>query len=128
MAVRRSNRGWFQAGRVMRHLQWHIKRVQPTFGTHEFQSSTFFTRRVILAVDSPVTGGRILGETVSASGSRACNRSYESDCRVYSIGEFSKITRLTVKTLRFYHEQGLIVPSWVDEQTGYRYYDSSKVE
>jgi DNA-binding transcriptional MerR regulator len=47
---------------------------------------------------------------------------------VYSIGEFSKITRLTVKTLRFYHEQGLITPSWVDEQTGYRYYDSSKIE
>jgi DNA-binding transcriptional MerR regulator len=47
---------------------------------------------------------------------------------VFGIGEFSKITGLTVKTLRFYHEQGLIVPSWVDDQTGYRYYDSSKIE
>ena len=27
---------------------------------------------------------------------------------MYSIGEFSKITGLTVKTLRFYHEQGLL--------------------
>lgn len=47
---------------------------------------------------------------------------------MFSIGEFSKITGLTVKTLRFYHEQGLLVPSCVDEETGYRYYDQSKVE
>lgn len=47
---------------------------------------------------------------------------------VFSIGEFSKITGLTVKTLRFYHEQGLLVPTHVDEQTGYRYYGESKVE
>jgi DNA-binding transcriptional MerR regulator/effector-binding domain-containing protein len=47
---------------------------------------------------------------------------------VFSIGEFSKITGLTVKTLRFYHEQGLLHPSTVDEQTGYRYYDRSKIE
>jgi DNA-binding transcriptional MerR regulator/effector-binding domain-containing protein len=48
--------------------------------------------------------------------------------RVFSIGEFSKITGLTIKTLRFYHDQRLIVPSWIDDQTGYRYYDSSKIE
>jgi DNA-binding transcriptional MerR regulator len=47
---------------------------------------------------------------------------------VFSIGEFSKITGLTVKTLRFYHEQGLLHPSCVDEQSGYRYYDRSKTE
>jgi DNA-binding transcriptional MerR regulator len=47
---------------------------------------------------------------------------------VFSIGEFSKITGLTIKTLRFYHEQGLLHPSCVDEQTGYRYYDRSKIE
>jgi DNA-binding transcriptional MerR regulator len=47
---------------------------------------------------------------------------------VFSIGEFSKITGLTVKTLRFYHEQGLLNPSCVDEETGYRYYDHAKVE
>jgi len=47
---------------------------------------------------------------------------------VYSIGEFSKITGLTVKTLRFYHEQGLLAPSLVDPQTGYRYYDAAKAE
>ena len=47
---------------------------------------------------------------------------------MFSIGEFSKISGLTVKTLRFYHEQGVLEPTCVDEQTGYRYYDHSKVE
>jgi DNA-binding transcriptional MerR regulator/DNA gyrase inhibitor GyrI len=47
---------------------------------------------------------------------------------VFTIGDFSKITGLTVKTLRFYHEKGLLIPSCVDEQTGYRYYDRSKIE
>ena len=47
---------------------------------------------------------------------------------MFSIGEFSKITGLTVKTLRFYHELGVLVPSHVDEQTGYRYYAESRFE
>jgi len=47
---------------------------------------------------------------------------------VFTIGDFSKITGLTVKTLRFYHEQGLLPPTSVDEDTGYRYYDRSKIE
>jgi DNA-binding transcriptional MerR regulator/DNA gyrase inhibitor GyrI len=47
---------------------------------------------------------------------------------VFSIGEFSKITGLTVKTLRFYHEQGVLVTSHIDDQTGYRYYAESKIE
>ncbi len=46
----------------------------------------------------------------------------------FSIGEFSKITGLSVKTLRFYHEKGLLVPTSVDESSGYRFYDESKVD
>jgi DNA-binding transcriptional MerR regulator len=46
----------------------------------------------------------------------------------YSIGEFSQITGLSPKTLRFYHEKGILVPSSVDEATGYRFYDASKIE
>ncbi|MBI3878079.1 MAG: MerR family transcriptional regulator [Verrucomicrobia bacterium] len=46
----------------------------------------------------------------------------------FSIGEFSKITGLTVKTLRFYHEKGLLAPTSVDEASGYRFYDESKVD
>jgi DNA-binding transcriptional MerR regulator len=40
----------------------------------------------------------------------------------FSIGEFSTIKGLPVKTLRFCHEQGLFVPSCIDEETGYRHY------
>jgi DNA-binding transcriptional MerR regulator/DNA gyrase inhibitor GyrI len=47
---------------------------------------------------------------------------------MYSIGEFSRITGLTVKTLRFYHEEGVLLPSCIDDQTGYRYYGPEKVE
>ncbi len=47
---------------------------------------------------------------------------------MFGIGEFSKVTGLTVKTLRFYHEEGLLVPAFVDPQTGYRHYDASQVE
>src|SRR5215510_14928608 len=46
----------------------------------------------------------------------------------YSIGEFSQITGLSAKTLRFYHEKGLLAPTSVDETTGYRFYDESKIE
>ncbi len=47
---------------------------------------------------------------------------------MFTIGDFSRITGMTVKTLRFYHEEGLLVPSHVDPATGYRYYDRSKIE
>jgi len=46
----------------------------------------------------------------------------------YSIGEFSRVTGLSVKTLRFYHEKGILVPTSVDETTGYRFYDADKIE
>ncbi len=47
---------------------------------------------------------------------------------MFTIGEFSRITGLTVKALRFYHDEGLLAPTHVDDQTGYRYYDASKIE
>ena len=46
----------------------------------------------------------------------------------YSIGEFSQVAGLSVKTLRFYHEQGILLPSSVDAATGYRFYDADKIE
>ena len=45
-----------------------------------------------------------------------------------SIGEFSIITRLSVKTLRYYHEQGLLEPDYIDSDSSYRYYRESSVE
>jgi DNA-binding transcriptional MerR regulator/effector-binding domain-containing protein len=39
-----------------------------------------------------------------------------------TIGAFSRLTHLSVKTLRYYHEIGLLEPAVVDPETGYRYY------
>jgi len=39
-----------------------------------------------------------------------------------SIGAFSRLTHLSIKTLRYYHEVGLLAPAAVDPDTGYRYY------
>ncbi len=46
----------------------------------------------------------------------------------FSIGEFSKITSLSVKSLRLYHEKGILVPAEVDNFTGYRYYNERNYE
>ncbi|HEY5820880.1 MAG TPA: MerR family transcriptional regulator [Propionibacteriaceae bacterium] len=43
------------------------------------------------------------------------------------IGEFSRLTHLSVKTLRYYHEVTLLVPARIDEQTGYRRYTTDQV-
>src|SRR5262245_37169708 len=47
---------------------------------------------------------------------------------MYSIGEFSTISGITVRTLRFYHELGLLVPAKVDPATNYRAYDERNLE
>jgi DNA-binding transcriptional MerR regulator len=44
-----------------------------------------------------------------------------------TIGEFSKMTYLSVKALRHYHEVGLLEPVLVDPATGYRRYGASQV-
>lgn len=41
---------------------------------------------------------------------------------MYKVGDFSKISRVSVKALRYYDERGLLKPMHVDEVTGYRYY------
>ncbi|MBU0954146.1 MAG: MerR family transcriptional regulator [Spirochaetes bacterium] len=39
-----------------------------------------------------------------------------------TISEFSAASRLTVKTLRMYHEEGILVPEKIEPSSGYRYY------
>lgn len=46
---------------------------------------------------------------------------------MYKIGEFSKITNLTVKALRYYDEQGILIPS-ARSESDYRLYDVSDFE
>jgi len=41
---------------------------------------------------------------------------------LYKIGDFSRISRVTVRTLRYYDEIDLLKPVQVDQATGYRYY------
>lgn len=43
------------------------------------------------------------------------------------IGEFSKLSHLTIKALRFYEKEGLLIPDEVDPQTGYRFYKTSQL-
>lgn len=38
------------------------------------------------------------------------------------IGEFSKLSMVSIKTLRYYDEMGLLKPISIDRETGYRYY------
>jgi DNA-binding transcriptional MerR regulator len=44
-----------------------------------------------------------------------------------SIGRFARLSGLTVKALRHYHEVGLLVPADVDSETGYRRYRADQI-
>lgn len=46
---------------------------------------------------------------------------------MFKIGDFSKLGRVTVKTLRYYDEIGLLVPAQVDALTGYRAYSADQM-
>jgi DNA-binding transcriptional MerR regulator len=39
-----------------------------------------------------------------------------------SVGRFATITHLSVKTLRHYHQVGLLQPAEIEPSTGYRYH------
>jgi DNA-binding transcriptional MerR regulator len=44
-----------------------------------------------------------------------------------SIGEFAQLTHLSIRTLRRYHESGLLEPASVDSSSGYRYYATQQI-
>lgn len=46
---------------------------------------------------------------------------------IYKIGEVSKLCNISIKTLRYYEEMGLIKPVEVDIYSGYRYYDEKNI-
>lgn len=43
------------------------------------------------------------------------------------IGEFSKLSRVSIRMLRHYDEIGLLKPSSIDRFTGYRYYSEDQL-
>lgn len=47
---------------------------------------------------------------------------------LYKIGEFAKLTNISVKTLRYYDEINLLKPEEVDLFSGYRYYSDRQKE
>ena len=44
------------------------------------------------------------------------------------IKEFAELTGVSVRTLHYYDEIGLLKPCYVDEQNGYRFYDEASLE
>lgn len=47
--------------------------------------------------------------------------------QLYKIGMFAQMNHITIKTLRFYEEQGLLLPAYVDGENGYRYYTMNQM-
>jgi DNA-binding transcriptional MerR regulator len=47
--------------------------------------------------------------------------------RGLTIGEFAQLSHLSVRTLRRYHESGLLKPASVEPSTGYRYYTGEQI-
>jgi DNA-binding transcriptional MerR regulator len=46
---------------------------------------------------------------------------------MFKIGEFSRLSRVSVRMLRHYDQLGLLIPSQTDPFTGYRYYSASQL-
>lgn len=47
---------------------------------------------------------------------------------ILKIGDVAKLCNISIKTLRYYEEMGLIKPVEVDIYSGYRYYDEKNIE
>ena len=45
-----------------------------------------------------------------------------------TVNEVSKLSGVSVRTLHYYDEIGLLKPAIVDEQSGYRFYDENSLE
>ncbi len=43
------------------------------------------------------------------------------------IGEFSSLSRISIRMLRYYDENSLLKPAYIDKFTGYRYYQESQL-
>src|ERR671938_983721 len=47
--------------------------------------------------------------------------------KMFKIGEFSRLTQVTVKALRHYDRLGLLTPAHTDPFTGYRFYSAAQL-
>ncbi len=46
---------------------------------------------------------------------------------MFKIGEFSKLTRVSIRMLRYYDETGVLKPASIDKNTGYRLYSVEQI-
>lgn len=46
---------------------------------------------------------------------------------MYKIGDFSSMSKTTIKALRYYEKEGLLKPVFIDPNTGYRFYETSQL-
>lgn len=46
---------------------------------------------------------------------------------MFKISTFAKLSKLSLKTLRYYDQIGILKPRKVDEDTGYRYYSADQL-
>jgi len=46
---------------------------------------------------------------------------------MFKIGDFSRLSRISIKALRYYDDIGLLRPGMVDRFTGYRYYSADQL-
>jgi len=46
---------------------------------------------------------------------------------MFKIGEFSKLTQISIRMLRYYDETGLLKPAQIDKFTGYRFYSVDQI-
>ena len=46
---------------------------------------------------------------------------------MFKIGEFSRLTQVSVRMLRYYDKNNLLKPEKIDQFTGYRYYSSGQI-
>ena len=46
---------------------------------------------------------------------------------MFKIGEFSRLNKISIKTLRYYDKIGLLKPMEVQTDSGYRYYSAKQL-
>ena len=63
--------------------------------------------------------------TVSGCGLMDMTR---SETPFFTIGEFSRLARISVRMLRHYDERGLLAPAFVDASSGYRFYAPDQLD
>lgn len=51
----------------------------------------------------------------------------ERGWRMFKISDFSRLSRVSLKTLRFYDQIGILKPANIDKESGYRYYSAEQL-